>query len=206
MAANHFRQGLARYFTPSQLMLLSNSHIGIAGLGGLGSNLALLLARCGVGKFTLIDCDVVDWSNLNRQQYWPVHVGMKKTDALKSLMLSLNPELQIVTHTIELTEENIPTLARDCPVWVEALDDAEIKAMFIGALARRTEFFVCASGICGIGGSPIRKNVFSRFHLIGDGESDMQEKPPFAPRVTQAAALMADSVLEYLLRDCLPQG
>lgn len=204
MAVNHFRQGLARYFNPNQLMLLANSHIGIAGLGGLGSNLALLLARSGIGKFTLIDRDVVDWSNLNRQQYWPAHVGMKKTDALKSLLENLNPDLQIVTHSIELAEENIPALTGNCPVWVEALDNAETKAMFIDAMARRTEFFVCASGICGIGGSPILKKVFSRFHLIGDGESDMQERPPFAPRVSQAAAMMADSVLEYLLRDCLP--
>lgn len=205
MPTNHFRMGLSRYFTPCQLGILENSHIGIAGLGGLGSNLALLLARSGIGNFTLIDRDVVDWSNLNRQQYWPRHVGREKTEALADLLLELNPDIRISSHTIELTAKNFPVLAEDCPVWAEALDDAAAKAMFIGVMASHADFFVCASGICGIGGAPINKNVFSRFHLIGDGKSDMRLTPPFAPRVAQAAAMMADSLLEYLLGDCLPR-
>lgn len=204
MDGNCFRKGLTRYFTPSQLGVLEKSQIGIAGLGGLGSNLALFLARSGIGKFTLIDHDVVDWSNLNRQQYWPRHVGMKKTEALASLLLELNPDLQITSHFIELTGENFPAMVDECPVWAEALDEAEVKAMFVGAMAGRADFFVCASGVCGIGGAPIRKNVFSRFHLVGDGSSDMRFVPPFAPRVSQCAAMMADSILEFLLRDYLP--
>ena len=64
--------------------LLSAGQVTIAGLGGLGSNVAYSLARIGVGHLHLIDFDVVDITNLNRQQYFMEHIGMYKTDALES--------------------------------------------------------------------------------------------------------------------------
>ena len=62
---------------------LSKGRVAIAGLGGLGSNVAFALARIGVGHLHLIDFDEVDLTNLNRQQYYLRHVGMKKTEALQ---------------------------------------------------------------------------------------------------------------------------
>ena len=64
---------------------LAKAHVGIAGLGGLGSNIAMMLARSGVGHLLLIDFDRVEPSNLNRQHYMVSHLGMPKSEALKDL-------------------------------------------------------------------------------------------------------------------------
>ena len=85
----------------------------LRGLGGLGSNVAYALARIGVGHLHLIDFDVVDITNLNRQQYFMEHLGMYKTDALKSLLLKINPYLDIQTDCVKVTEENIVDLLGD---------------------------------------------------------------------------------------------
>lgn len=194
-----FRSGLSRYFSESQLERLANCRVGVAGLGGLGSNIAMLLARSGLQNFLLLDNDVVEWSNLNRQHYFPKHVGLKKTVALSGILRELNPGLDIETCDLRVTGTELPQILVNCPVWVEAFDDAKLKAGFVAAAARQCKFFVCASGICGIGGEPITKKIFKNFHLVGDGQTGMDSENPYAPRVVQAAAMMADSVLEYLL-------
>ena len=68
--------------TPGVHARLKSSVIGIAGLGGLGSAVAVALARIGVGRLVLVDFDVVEPSNLNRQQYFVDQVGLPKTEAL----------------------------------------------------------------------------------------------------------------------------
>lgn len=88
--------------SPETQKLLSAGNVAIAGLGGLGSNVAYALARIGVGHLHLIDFDVVDITNLNRQQYFMEHIGMYKTDALKSLLLKINPYLDIRTDCVKL--------------------------------------------------------------------------------------------------------
>ena len=93
--------------SPEKQKLLSAGQVTIAGLGGLGSNVAYSLARIGVGHLHLIDFDVVDITNLNRQQYFMEHIGMYKTDALKSLLLKINPYLDIRTDCVKVTEENL---------------------------------------------------------------------------------------------------
>ena len=98
--------------SPEKQALLSEGRVAIAGLGGLGSNVAYALARIGVGHLHLIDFDVVDITNLNRQQYFMEHLGMYKTDALKSLLLKINPYLDIQTDCVKVTEENIVDLLR----------------------------------------------------------------------------------------------
>ena len=85
----------------------TNGCVGVAGLGGLGSNIALSLARTGVAKLVLADFDVVEPSNLNRQQYFVRHIGMKKTDALKELIADVNPFVEVVTHDVTLTAANV---------------------------------------------------------------------------------------------------
>lgn len=113
--------------SPEKQALLSEGRVAIAGLGGLGSNVAYALARIGVGHLHLIDFDVVDITNLNRQQYFMEHLGMYKTDALKSLLLKINPYLDIQTDCVKVTEENIVDLLRDDSIICEAFDRPEAK-------------------------------------------------------------------------------
>ena len=120
--------------SPEKQALLSEGRVAIAGLGGLGSNVAYALARIGVGHLHLIDFDVVDITNLNRQQYFMEHLGMYKTDALKSLLLKINPYLDIQTDCVKVTEENIVDLLGDDPIICEAFDRTEAKAMLVNGV------------------------------------------------------------------------
>ena len=115
--------------SPETQAILSEGNVAIAGLGGLGSNIAYSLARIGVGHLHLIDFDVVDITNLNRQQYFLEHLGMHKTDALKSLLLKINPYLDIRTDCVKVTEENLTELFKDNEIICEAFDRPEAKAM-----------------------------------------------------------------------------
>ena len=74
------------------------------------ANIAISLSRVGVGEIILVDYDVVEPSNLNRQQYFVKHIGMKKTDALKSIIDEINPFVKIKTKDIFVIKENIDFL------------------------------------------------------------------------------------------------
>ena len=78
---------------------LDKACVGIAGLGGLGSNLAIFLARLGVGHLILVDFDVVDITNLNRQHYTMKDLGIPKTLALVEQLEAINPYLTYETYT-----------------------------------------------------------------------------------------------------------
>ena len=108
---------------------ISSSSVAICGLGGLGSNIAILLARAGVGKLILIDFDKVDITNLHRQQYKVSQVGMYKTEALRENLTEINPYLETEIQTVCVTEENAKELLKDCNIICEAFDNAECKAM-----------------------------------------------------------------------------
>lgn len=65
----------------------SNARVAVAGLGGLGSNIAVMLARSGIGHLLLVDFDTVDVTNLNRQMYMIPHLGRPKAEALAGYTL-----------------------------------------------------------------------------------------------------------------------
>ena len=132
-----------------------NAKIAVAGLGGLGSNVAVFLTRAGVGHLHLIDFDKVDMTNLNRQHYFISHLGMDKTEALKEQLLQINPWLDIETSCEKVTEENIPRLFQNAGIICEAFDRPQNKAMLVnGCLEHFPEKpLVCASGMGGFGRS-----------------------------------------------------
>lgn len=196
---NQLKVGLARYFSQEQLARLASAHIGLAGAGGLGSNTALMLARSGIGRLTVIDCDIVEPSNLNRQQFWPRHLGMAKVDALAELLRELNPDLVVDPIRMRLDRNNLGQALPACPIWVEALDSAETKALFVSAALAAGHQVVAASGVAGYGGAAMRRKDLGRLTVVGDLCSDIASQPPLAPRVTQAAAMLADVVLELVL-------
>ena len=90
----------------------STAVVAICGLGGLGSNIAIALARAGVGKLILIDFDRVDITNLHRQQYKISQIGMYKTDALSENLREINPYIMLEAHTERITEDNLLTLLK----------------------------------------------------------------------------------------------
>lgn len=196
---NSLRQGLRRYFRPEQLALLRAARVGVAGAGGLGSNAALMLARCGVENLLLVDHDVVEASNLNRQHYWPRHLGRPKVEALGDLLRELNPDIRLETRQLRLSPDNLPEILPACPIWLEALDDPEAKTMLVEQALLNGRLVASASGMGGYGGPAMQKRRLGHLTLVGDFSTDVSAAPPLAPRVTEAAALLADAALEFIL-------
>ncbi|EEF12724.1 thiamine biosynthesis protein ThiF [Campylobacter rectus RM3267] len=158
--------------SPELNAALASGCVGVAGLGGLGSNIALSLARTGVAKLVLADFDVVEPSNLNRQQYFVRHIGMKKTDALKELIAEVNPFVEVETHDITLTAANVAEIFAPCSVICEAFDNVAGKAMMVNeaGASLRDKKIVGASGMAGHFSSNLIKTVkFARnVYLCGD--------------------------------------
>ena len=198
--SQHLRSGLQRYLSNGQLELLAKAKIGIAGAGGLGSNLAMILARSGVENLIMVDYDTVDASNLNRQHYWPRDLARPKVEALAESLLALNPHMNLQSVHLRLDEGNIGEIVRQCGIWSEALDNAQTKALFTEKALLAGCRVVAASGICGIGGQSLRRRDLGKLTVVGDFSTSLDCAPPMAPRVIQAAAMMADIVLEWLLQ------
>lgn len=183
---------------------LDQASVAIAGLGGLGSNIAYFLARTGIKKLHLIDFDVVDLTNLNRQQYGIRHLGMKKTEALKEQLLEINPYMEIKTHFGKVTEENLLELLKDEDIICEAFDQPEAKAMLVNGVLEHfpDKMLAAASGMAGYGNSNAiqTKKVFGNFYLCGDGVTDIADGMGLmAPRVAICAAHQANIIVEYII-------
>jgi sulfur carrier protein ThiS adenylyltransferase len=140
------------YFTEEQRQKLAASRVGIAGAGGLGSNAAMMLARCGVGTLVLVDGDCVEPSNLNRQHYSPRHIGRPKVEALAEQLGELQPAPAVEALQIWMDEGNIPSMLDKADFWLECLDDARLKALFVSSCLRSGRSVVSASGMGGFGG------------------------------------------------------
>lgn len=191
--------GVLSSFTEEQRRRMKAACVGIAGAGGLGSNAAMMLARSGAGRLIVIDGDKVEPSNLNRQHYFPAHVGRPKVEALAEQLLALNPDLRVDARMMWLNRDNIPALLPEADIWIEALDNASTKALFASAAAAAGKIVVCGSGMGGVGGFAMRRRRMGNIVVVGDMKSDIAERPPLAPRVMQCAAMQADAALEWLL-------
>ena len=181
----------------------TGSTVAICGLGGLGSNIAVALARAGVGRLILIDFDKVDISNLHRQQYQADQIGLYKTEALTETLKRIAPYVEIISHTVRITEDNFQELLQDADIICEAFDDAEAKAMLVNGVLEQlhTKYLIAASGMAGLGSANSIKTrrVMERFYLCGDGVSDVGDDIGLvAPRVMLCAAHQAQMVLRIL--------
>ena len=198
---NKFEQTLLNQFGEENFDKIQSAKIGIAGAGGLGSNCAFNLVRSGFKNFRIIDFDVIDHSNLNRQFYFDDQVGKSKVEALKKNLLRINPDLDIDARVERIEKENIRELFEDRDIVVEGFDKAEYKSMLVETFLATGKFIVSASGLVGIGDSDeikvnrLKKNLI----VIGDMKSDSKDNPPISPRVNIAAAKQADVVLEYVI-------
>ena len=180
----------------------SAASVAVCGLGGLGSNVAISLARAGIGRLHLIDFDRVDISNLHRQQYGVSQLGMFKTEAMRQMLSEIAPYCEVVTDTVRLNEENISLIA-ECDIVCECFDNAECKAMLVNGVSERypDKFIVAASGMSGLhtGNTIQTKRLGRRLYICGDGESDVSSDGTlFAPRVMLCAAHQANTVLRII--------
>jgi len=194
---------MAARHTPAVHNKLKEGKVAVAGLGGLGSNISVMLAQAGVGKLLLVDFDVVELSNLNRQHYDLTHLGMLKTDALKKQIEKINPFIETETGTLKVTEENVMTVFNGYPIVCEAFDNPQYKAMLVNALlAQGGQTIVAASGMAGFDSANTIKTRqrFKNLYVCGDFKTPVQEGSGLmAPRVAVCAAHQANMVLRLLL-------
>lgn len=187
----------------------SEASVAICGLGGLGSNIAIMLARAGIGRLHLIDFDKVDISNLNRQQYAVSQLGMYKIQALAETLKTIAPYCEVVTDTVRVTEQNIKELLKDERIICEAFDKAEAKAMLVNGVIENfpDKYLISGSGMSGFGSANEIKTrkITKHFYLCGDEVSDVADGIGLvSPRVMVCAAHEAHMVLRILMQEYEP--
>lgn len=183
---------------------MKNAVIGIAGLGGLGSNVVVALARVGAGKLIIADFDVVEQGNLTRQHYFIDQIGQPKVQAAAHNVAGINDDTEVVTHRVRLTRDNIPAIFSEADVIAECFDLAEQKQMLVETVLTKMKrvIVVSASGLAGYGNSnAIRTRRISRRHiLVGDGTSAAKAgKRLTASRVGVAAYHQANAIVEAIV-------
>ena len=182
---------------------LQVARVAVVGLGGLGSNIAILLTRMGISHLHLIDFDKVDVSNLHRQQYFLEQVGLCKTEALASTLRKINPYINLKLSCVKLDEHNLAELLKDEAIICEAFDKAETKALLVNEVLESftDKVMVTASGMAGLGdGNLIQaRRISKKLYLCGDGISDCQSESLYAARVALCAAQQAHLVQRIIL-------
>ena len=198
LSALEIRQGV------EAVRKLQAATVAVCGLGGLGSNIAISLARAGVGKLVLVDFDCVDVTNLHRQQYKACQVGLPKPEALLANLKEIAPYTEYETHFEKVKAENAAPLLAKADVVCEAFDNPEAKAMLLNAVLETMpqKFLIAASGMAGYdsGNSISTRKVTKRFYICGDGKSDVADGIGLvAPRVMLCAAHQALTVVRIIL-------
>ena len=158
---------------------LSITSVAVCGLGGLGSNIAIALARAGLGHLHIIDFDKVDVSNINRQQYFADQIGQYKTDALYDNLLRIMPYCKITRTCVKLTNNNICDILENDSIICEDFDNAEAKAELVNCVLEKMpeKYLVSGSGMAGLSSANTikTKKITKRFYICGDGESDVAD-------------------------------
>lgn len=194
---------LSARHSPGVQEKISQAVVGIAGLGGLGSTAALALARLGIGALVIADFDVVEPSNINRQQYFLRHIGQYKTEALKEMIADIHPGVIVRSHRLKLTPETIPSVFDDVPVIVEALDSADQKEILIRTVLGVWEktYIISGTGMAGYGPANAIETVYEgRLVLCGDQTSEARQGwGLMAPRVGVCAHHQANAVLRLIM-------
>lgn len=180
--------------------IVQEKKVAILGAGGIGSNIAVHLVRSSFFNFTVIDYDIVDESNLNRQFYFHEQIGANKCETLKKNLIAISPkakDIEIINKRI--TRENLLETIEGCSIIAEGFDEAEEKAMIVEMLAGSEKCVVVSNGIAGIDSAKIKKEKhFGNIWIVGDMETDILCKKLYSPKIFMVASVMSEIVLNEL--------
>ena len=198
-----FRAALVARHGAERQTKFEAARVAVCGLGGLGSNIAIALARADVGRLHLVDFDRVEPSNLNRQQYAAAQVGLPKAEALRANIAAVNPFCDVVAETVRVTEANLAALLADDDIVCEAFDRADAKAMLVSGVleAFPEKFVVAASGMSGLGSANdiSTRRVSRRLYVCGDFSTDSGDGLGlYGARVLVCAAHQATMILRLI--------
>lgn len=183
---------------------LAEKTVGIIGLGGLGSNAAMMLLRSGVMHFVLADPDRIEESNLNRQLFFPDQLGRPKTEALAEMLYRIDPRVSLTLAQERVGRDNMARLFSEVDVVIEAVDTADDKSMIVEAVSELLPGvpLVWAMGLAGYESANCIDTiqVGQDSWLVGDLEADIRDGLPLlATRVMIAAAHEAHMAVRILL-------
>ncbi|MEG0875286.1 MAG: thiamine biosynthesis protein ThiF [Clostridiales bacterium] len=204
LSKKEYLEMLNQRHTPQIQEKLTAGKVAVAGLGGLGSHVAIGLARIGVGNLHLVDFDTVEPSNLNRQSYKIADLGKEKTLALKEEIQEINPYINVYTHTVQVTAKNATKLFAQEDIICEAFDNPIAKAMLVNTILEQSPHtkIVASSGMAGFESSNEihTKKIRNNFYLCGDGKNGIESGMGLmAPRVMVCAGHQGNMIVRLLL-------
>jgi sulfur carrier protein ThiS adenylyltransferase len=170
--------------------------IGIAGAGGIGSNVAVNLVRYGISDFVIADFDIIEPSNLNRQFYFYHQIGKKKVDMLENNLKLIKSDITLKKKDIRLTKNNMLQIFTACDVVVDGFDKSDEKKLFIELFSQTDKLVVSASGIAGQELDKIKIKKMGGCYIAGDFESDIAEFKVFPPKIQIVAAIMSNIIIK----------
>jgi molybdopterin-synthase adenylyltransferase len=192
---------------------LAESRVAVVGAGGLGGTVIQLLGRIGIGKLTVVDCDVFDETNLNRQAFctrdW---VGQPKALAVQAQLKSINPAAEVLAHVVRIDSANGPEILAGCQVIVDALDNVKDR-LTLESLAKRMGIPFVHGALAGFEGQLMtvfpQDSGLKQIYGSGDEGSSSSNRPEFllgVPSITPSlvATLEAMEVLKILLNRGTP--
>ena len=203
-SASEFDKAKDDRFSQAVHQKLKIASVAVAGAGGLGSNIAVMLARSGVGHLHIVDFDIVDITNLNRQVYTVRHIGSRKVDAINEILMEINPYMKVTTDCVRVVADNCEEIFRGYDIVCEAFDGAESKAMLIDSLLTVEDgpIVISGSGMAGYGSANEIKSrrIMDRLFICGDGHTDVGDGIGLmAPRVAVCAGHQANIVIGHIL-------
>ena len=183
--------------------IFKNSKVSVLGCGGLGSNIAMILARAGIGEIYLYDFDKVEYSNLNRQNYKISDIGKEKVLATKKIIEETIPYAKVHAKNMCLDEKNMDEIVENTDYFIEAFDNRESKVMAFDYFSKKeNKFLFTASGMAGLGDfSDIKIKKINNITMVGDFKSDAKKDGLYLAYVSIMASLEALECLKKIRKD-----
>lgn len=123
------RDDILKRQDPKINQILAKAKICILGCGGLGSNIAMALARSGLGEIHIYDFDKVEYSNLNRQNFDQNDLGKSKVGQTKKKIEETIPYTKVFANNLFITKENLDEISQKTDIFIEAFDKKEMKSL-----------------------------------------------------------------------------
>lgn len=177
---------------------LENAKVVILGAGGLGSNVAHMLARLGVGKLIIYDFDIVEPSNLNRQHYGVNDIGKMKAETTAECIKELLPYVAIEPRNELVDEDVLSSVYEEGDIFIEAFDAVSSKVMAYDFFAGREKPYICTTGVAGPSGELARRDL-GHIHVVGDFQGE-DRNDCYIPKVMAIAAMECSVVLELIFK------
>jgi len=186
-------------FSQKKLDILATKRVVVIGVGGVGQNVATYLVTNGIKNIKIVDFDVVDISNLNRQFLLSEKdVGLRKTDVVKRELKNRNSECVIESLFTKIDKSNISDVILGCDVVIDAVDNWQTK-LVISEACKKAKILLLHIGVDGIGGQFCLFKEKNLFDLVTNEILSEKRDGVLGPMVGAVSSLAALHLINYLV-------